>query len=321
MTRWDWKKINNISIKLGLAMISGCLSYKLVYFIGETYFFDKFFYQKSIKYGYGEKWKLENYGERSEDLLSLEYLASNKIEADYKSNKVLGVENDNVYKIAVIGDSIVWGEGLKNDDRFVEILEKKLNKIYPTKVFSFSECGDSILENYIKYKILENARSDIDLYIFGLVKNDLIFKNKERYDLLIFDKIVNDCADKPFYFSNTDSDDVLYKDTVKNSFDKNFGNFCVLEKIADLLPKEKTIYFDFSIVSKDEYLERYISVLREKNLFIKKYIDYTCKACEKCDCYFVSEKERHPSVFANKKYAETLYNEIITNSEYQFPKK
>jgi len=318
------KNIKKFLINFGLLLFSSFLSYKLSYFIGENYFFDKFFYKKSIKYGYGEinkNFNLKNYGKRSKDLLILENLAKNNIFEQDEIDKVLGIKNDNIYRIAVIGDSVVWGVGLKNKERFVEILEKKLNKIYPTKVFSFSYSGDSIVDNYIKYILLKNFNYKIDLYIFGLVSNDLKFSNKARYDLSIFNKVTNDCSNKDFYYWNLDDDENLsYLLTTKKSFSDDFGNFCVLEKIADLLPKKRAIYFDFSIDYGDKYLDIYRNILKGKGLFIKKYIDESCD-CERCNCYYVSEKERHPSAFANKKYAEFLYNEITTNSEYGFIEK
>jgi len=315
------KKIRNILIKLGLVLFSSFLTYKLVYFIGERYFFDKFFYNKNIKYGYwvkGEKLSWYSFGKRGEDLVKLNNDNIN-VQKDNESKKVLGRKDDGVYMIAVIGDSMVWGTGIRDKYRLVNILEKRLNKIYPTKILSLGNFGDSIVDNYIKYKMLKKAGYEVDLYIFGLIDNDLIFESKERYDFLMFNNITSSCGDKSLYFDSFE--EISYNEKIKKTFSDDFGNFCVLEKIADLLPKKKAIYFDFSISGKSEYLEIYRDVLRKKDLLIKEYVDSSCEVCEKCDCYFVSEKERHPSALANKKYAEVLYNEITTNSEHGFIEK
>ena len=222
--------------KLILSLISITLTVKFSLWISETFFFDKFYYYKSVAHGYwvpGKNLSWKDFGKRGQDLIALVPPVKNK-----KSNtgNVLGTSADKAFTIAVIGDSFVWGQGLEENDRFVDILESKLNKILPTKVISLGNSGDGIVENYIKYKMLIAINPDIDLYMFGVVFNDLCLSSHSTYDKSLYDEILSKCP-KPFisepeFKSELENWDNLYGQAVNKSFDNKYGNLCIRRYIT-----------------------------------------------------------------------------------------
>jgi hypothetical protein len=155
----------NYAIKIGIAILALIIGIFASQWISEKFFFDKFFYQKSIKYGYilsKRDAKLEDFGKRAADVLTLL-----KHPEELRSSQGL-------FTVAIIGDSFVWGQGIRNQDRFAEVLEKKIKKIRPARVLSLALCGDSLYDNYIKYQILIRNGIHVDFFVFGLVDNDLV---------------------------------------------------------------------------------------------------------------------------------------------------
>src|SRR4030066_1649285 len=127
------KKTLFIILALGISLYS---SYYLAYWSAEKFFYDKFFYKKSEVYVYtknnsnrlgslGLLAKNDPIKRRIGDLISL---VDTNDQKDV-NRQVLGAKADNVFKIAVIGDSFVYGLGVKTSERFTDLLEKKLNKI------------------------------------------------------------------------------------------------------------------------------------------------------------------------------------------------
>lgn len=81
------KKLHVIVFVL-LIVLTTFFSYKLVYAIGERYFYDKLFYRKSITYGYTEQNKdLTVFGKRAKDIILLRNIAD-------KGAHVLGIQDD-----------------------------------------------------------------------------------------------------------------------------------------------------------------------------------------------------------------------------------
>ena len=85
-----------------------------------------------------------------------------------------------IYTIALIGDSFAYGLGVRENESFGRILEAKLNKIKPTKIYVLALPGDSIVENYAKFLLMDSSVR-VDLYIFSMVKNDLVYDHNHKY--------------------------------------------------------------------------------------------------------------------------------------------
>jgi len=134
-------------VKIALAILSTILSILLTFWISEEWFFDKVYYQKSVLHGYwppGKELLYIDFGRRGQDISKLLDFIHNP--ASYPNKiKTTG------FTIVIIGDSFVWGQGLRESQRFTTILNKRLNSIRPTSIIQLGSNGDSLLDNYIKY--------------------------------------------------------------------------------------------------------------------------------------------------------------------------
>jgi len=239
-------------VNLYFLVVSTVASLLLLSWVTETFFFDKFYYHKSRAHGYYEPessltWS--DFGLRGRDLIQL----SQHVRAyQNPSGSAQGsLEDDDVFTIALIGDSFIWGMGLRNRDRLAATLERKLNRISPTRIISLGNSGDNLIENYQKYYWVKKLNPSMDLVIFGMVNNDLLFNDNQMYDPELFHLIADSCGDKPFYFDpvyqeNLDPN-IPYRDHVAYSYDnENYGNYCVVEKLlSEYLPRERALYFFF----------------------------------------------------------------------------
>jgi len=325
-------------ILLVATVLSGFLSYKLVYFLGEKYFFDKLFYRKSVKHGYENTWKLENDNDRAKDLIALKSFIKNNTQENNQIKKVLGVKDNNIYTIAIIGDSYVWGTGIKEHERFSRLLEKKLNKIKNSYILSLGLPGDNLYEHYVKYQILEEAKADIDLYIFTITQSD-IFLNKDgkkknlSYENKTLNDIFNNCNNEnglyiyDYNILKESMSGITYLDMQKKAWNTT-ANFCFAEKVFNLLPKDNSIYFLATNYSENCGYNEFIDIFNKNNVrFLspyqknvpKKYRKYYKKSWMGLAKYFtVSPHEKHPSALANKMYADFLFEEITNNPKYKF---
>ena len=316
------KKYLYISSLIIFIALSTLITYKLSFSLAEKYFFDKIFYKKTAIHGYKLKQKRNNYfiKKRLRDIRMLTQAGNDQ------NHKILGMKTDkNLYTVAIIGDSYPYGLGVKNEERFPEVLEKKLNRIRPTKVYNFGLSGDDIVDNYAKFLLAEN-NLDIDLYIFGLIENDLIFnKDSDRYFNYqsIFQQLKKECLQEEFVYDWSNykqvSPNYVQKNIFHPSFSDQYSNLCILEQIADKLSKQKNIlYFAFHWVDFKNFRDyandsrrKYLSAFKERGGRIitpdKKF------RFEK-----ISEKENHPSKNTHKTYADILYREITANPKWKF---
>lgn len=77
-----------------------------------------------------------------------------------------------IYRIAVIGDSFIWGDGLPYPKVWSHKLETKLLTAYDSiEVISWGKCGWSTLDEFNFFK-QHGKDFDIDLLIIGWVDND-----------------------------------------------------------------------------------------------------------------------------------------------------
>jgi hypothetical protein len=302
------------------------LSLLVVRWLQEPFFFDTFFYRKSLAHGYFEPLsgnktpRLEAFGERARDLIQF-HSRVNAWRANPASFTATRAEADGNYTIALIGDSVVWGVGVRNQNRLARLLENALDEVAPTRVLSLGFPGDGIVENYGKYVWLEKTGPPVDLAIFVLVHNDLMIQRERagQYDAELFQRIVGACDDKPMY-SDTDPA-VPFIEHLRRSFDAStYGNRCVLEVVAALLPRERSIFLTLGIGHVPDVTLPYPEALRRHGL---RVLDPTRFEIEKgwidTDLYYVSEQEKHPSRFAYHVYAQVLFAEISGSSRYGFP--
>lgn len=191
--------MRNRYLSILIFLVSTGVSLCIAGLISEKFFFDKLYNYKSINHGYrarGKNLSLEDFGKRGEDLYKLRAFSE---DSSIINDAVLGTRDNGVFTVAVIGDSYVWGKGLREGKRFVRILERKLNTFYPTEIISLGGDGDNIVENYVKYKLISQQNPNVDLYIFGMVDNDLMMNKKNTYSQSTQEEFIDKC-NKPIFF-------------------------------------------------------------------------------------------------------------------------
>ncbi|MBU1130022.1 hypothetical protein KKE45_01730 [Patescibacteria group bacterium] len=317
-------------------VVSLVLSVGLMYWVAEKFFFDKFFYQKSVEHGYwiqGKSLNERDFGKRSEDLIALDERFGL-----LKEGRVLGdtSEDNDVFTVAVIGDSYVWGPGVRFEDTVTQVLEKKLNKIGSVEVLSFARSGNSILDYLFMYDRVSQIY-DVDLYVFVLVNNDVILNRDNRLNGNDYGFVVENCS------RSISEEEVVYdlnwsELSERNELSKlrkmyltelelawqNPVNLCVMKESMKQLPRDRAVY----LITNDcqnmtDNRIRQFGVYKEllKN-YDKDIIDTDLyeilEGSEKWGCLTVSEKESHPPKLVHGIYADILYKKIVENNEYGF---
>lgn len=321
-------KLTKVFSLFTLTFLFCFLSYKLCYFIAEKYFFDKFFYKKSITHGYGLYSKnipLSRFGDRAKDLVMLN---------DSPDHSILGTaSNNHQFNITIIGDSFVWGEGIRNDQRFAHLLEQQLSQIAPTEVISIAKPGWNILDYLNAYqKILQSISPN--LIIFSLVNNDININHSDEDS-----KLVQQCHRLfPYITATYDSDkDIAIKDNpytnlmiiigqADNIAWSNPVNQCVLDNSLKILPTDNAIYF----VTEDYDNNQNLTQKYKHHLMMSKKLILSSSAGKNTPRYSkywrdnlwknftISSVEGHPNVLANQMYADILFDEITTNPKWNF---
>ncbi len=276
---------------------------------------------------------LKSFGQRGHDL-------DNLISA--KSN-VLGVTKDPMYTIGIVGDSYSWGMGVKYSKTVSQLLEKKLNQQRPTKVYNFSEPGDSILEYYAHAKKAQE-KYPIDLFIVMMVSNDLALNKDYRLPLNDYQQIVANCQTKhpesPIYYwldwaqfirNNPKYTPSKIVETTESNVINSWtsaSNLCVLDDIITKFPKN-TIFLitdDYTKSANGPFYSTYRSAIEKQGLTVissskqkynSKYSIYW-ESGNPWRYFRVSQNEYHPSHLAHQMYSDTLFEEIVSNHNFRF---
>lgn len=329
-------RLGKLSVILILTLSSSVLTYFVISFVSETFFFDKLIYEKNIDYGYSppnKNTEWADFGKRSQYLSSLENYSNSLTE-----NRVLGASKDpNFFTIAVIGDSFVWGTGVKFDNTVSQLLERKLNRLRKVKIIHLAQPGNSILDYLLLY---EKARElySVDLFIFVLVDNDILPNPRKANENLKQNvwkwcqqsvpntSAVFDFTDEEFQsIENTEEGSRYYSEKKHDEAWISPFNLCLLDKSLDALPSQKAIYLvsQFNYIYSSEW-ETYISQLINHHKFVI-YVDES-RRMKQFESYWkepeknfvVSLSELHPSKIMHEIYSELLFQEIVNNPAWRF---
>lgn len=318
--------------KLFLLSISAIISSLVVFVLIETFFFDRLLYKKSPIHGYdkdaSEALKQKNnffIENRIRDLRAV-------INPEEKSGKVLGTQTG-VYTIALIGDSLAYGTGVKGGEVFGRVLETKLNKIRPTKVYILALPGDSIVENYAKF-LLAREVIGTNLFVFSMVDNDLIYDHLNKYpnEEAVYDFLKESCPREEFIYHWKDEDlESQLKNGLAPSHSNQFANRCWVETVVKkIMSFQNTRFFFFSNFSLTDLnlqstnslnfsgkLRReleidYVRLIEDNGGTVVHRLDVPVKK------WGASKLEGHASRELHSLFAETLYQEIAANPRWGF---
>ena len=313
-----------VLVSLATTLTSVYVSFLVV----EKFFFDKLFYKKSAIYGYSKimPTKTKNNWWIDKRMRDYQLVYAKSI----KNPLVLGAKTDDDYSIALIGDSVSYGLGVKENEVFGRVLEQELNKIRPTKVYILASPGDSIVENYAKF-LAASSFAEFDLYIVALLHNDLIYDHFDKYtnEAETYDFLSSSCPGEEFIpISNWWSalGDKATSEAIVPSFSPMFANRCYLQTAVKAMTGTGSRVLFFPL---DKIREGKLGFFDEMNNWvIASYKNIVTSAggividgIEELPSFEyrdVSKKEGHPSPNTHRQYAEALYQEITTNPRWGF---
>lgn len=310
-----------------LVTVWGCLM------LTEQYFFDTLYYEKSVEFGYTPYEQNPLAASELHPVVEKRLTDLRTVFSNSTDDRVLGQQTDQEkYQVLVIGDSYVYGNGVRNGQRFTDYLEERLNQVRPTEVVVLAQPGDSLMDNYYKY-LRALPTFDPDVIIFGMVENDLLLGNERKYpgEETLFSDLHRLCQ-QPVYQDRPRSTpyetyqqilDVMFVPT----FDPQTANYCYLRQIASWLAKDDRVFFySFQPLTAEyepahgtaehtawEIMHTYaneveaqgIPVLSSGNL-----ADFTFRV--------VSSREVHPSAETHQLYAASIEKELTTNPQWNF---
>ncbi len=248
------KKLLKITVLFGLVVSFLLLTIEFAWQMTERYFFDRVFYQKSALYGYIQDetktsnliatplhhWAIE---QRLADLRTLWRHDAENTDYPEKFDK-------SVFKVAIIGDSYIYGTGVLEPERLSSVLERKLNTIRPTKVYAFAQMADDVLDYYANFLVAER-RLKPDLYIVSIVWNDFeVWGDKHALQDTLRQRLQTICMNPEFkeHFSpDTDSWLEIIRDHSIHAISPASNNYCYMnEFIKDIQTERKVMFFNFN---------------------------------------------------------------------------
>jgi hypothetical protein len=313
---------------IGIAVVS-CWAVSIIFF------FDKFYYQKSPLYGYvvPNSYPLSNKkNPRSIEkrIADLRQLFPQTVVTQKSHSQKTNQEFPKPFTIAVIGDSMVYGSGVRTQQRFSEVLEKRLNEIRPTRVITLAQVGDSVVDNYYKLQKLEEQEK-LDLIIFGIVENDLLIDSPDKYpgERQLYDQLQVLCPGPEISYLETGSFSTFEESLDKlyvPSFADGTANQCFLKEILQRVQNKPLFFFAFMSLT-DTYKPPVGSTLDKSWQVIQKYVRLIEEAgipvvSPENLLYFeyktASKQEKHPSASTHSQFAESLVKEITSNPQWKF---
>jgi hypothetical protein len=298
---------------LFIALLSAGISVFGLYRLSEVYFFDRFFYQKSSTHGYYIEGK---------DNAAL--LIHRNADINQLYNVARGIPlkefSEETYEVAVIGDSMAYGMGVREEERFTALLEQELNKIKPSKVRNFSLPGDSMLDNLAKYEIMKSL--PFDVIIIGLTANDHVFDYTERYPTskALYADLRSKCPfpEFPKNVGGLDSWEDQLAQLYVPALAAEFSNACMFDIGVERIHSPRSIFLFFTSNRGSQSLTTQNGINEREQFILKKYLgileqhqaSYVIIPPDQ-EFLPVSKREGHPSVTMHKLYAELLLHRLI----------
>jgi hypothetical protein len=221
--------------------------------------------------------------------------------------KEFSEKENNTIRIIGVGDSVMFGWGVEEYERYMDILEKKLNKEYPEKkweTYVFAVPGYQLfmeLEIIKKYGI----NYDPDLIIYGYVSNDVCLPNFIRQQRSFFSKELFTIS----YLKNSlDNSTDLYRsidglcspEKVPSEYKNYVGEEAFLKQLKELEKIDITsivlFHHNFPDNLKPEGLYYFDAELNYHNLSL-----------------VLRKEDPHPSVKGHEVIANELFDQMVEN--------
>jgi hypothetical protein len=310
----------------------------VAFWLAEFIFYDRIFFQKSALHGY-HYWfthqdELEGHNYLERLLLNHRLMDINNLLVEVE-NPVLNnscrsltpiqgrtYTHQKPLTIAIIGDSVAYGSGIRQSQRFGQILEQKINKIVPTKVYNLAEVGNGIADYYALYRLARDYLHP-DLVVVTIIENDLeVLPSRYPNSAATFQQLTAGCIGDPqaVVLSPTTG----WAETLSQHaklFTSTQSNYCLLKQSADFFSNDPQLFFyslyDFEMKNTcevDEYseacLHRFIMSTYKKTL--QQYGNTVeGHVIEQNKIVTVSKLEGHPGAVTHMQYADELSSIIL----------
>lgn len=321
-------KLKIILSTAALVLGSTVVSLWLILMIGETFFFDRLFYQKSAFHGY-----------LSSNAYSLASLASNHVtkkriaDIEYlfanNDQRILGSHIDeDIFVVAVIGDSMTYGQGVRENEVATKVLEQKLNRVRPTKVYNLGISGDDFIDNFTKYQVARQVINP-DLVIFTIVDNDLTFNeisrypNRDHYKAQLLEGCIQ--PELKFIWGDMPWTEQIVRHYIP-SISSEYANQCIFINGIKQIDKTKTLFVSFDSTEvapetitpeTDVYQQLAYLMNYFRSTIIKEGGEFVNNLKYKFVVRPISAKEGHPSKYSHRKFAEMLFSETTKHETWQ----
>jgi len=246
----------------------------------------------------------------------------------------------NLYRIAILGDSFIWGDGVEDSVIWSRKLEKKLQVFTNQKfeVFHWGYRGMSTLQQY-NFFLTEGYKYDIDLLILGFVVNDPDMGERDLTTFIHYNSKASYLLRKTlFYFFPNSLDFLTY-------YINNFANQYLGYGYVNWL--ENYVYSDESIAKYSKTIRNFDKLLKKNNIpyiivmtpeshnpMLEKYFNKITPIFEKYKIRYLnlfptikshfrafsflelatSPANAHPGPLVTTVYAEEVYKYLLTNN-------
>lgn len=317
-----WPRLFLVSWSLTVTalVLFGC------WWVSERYFFDRLYYAKDPRFGYVKP--LPNPLANPANPPSIERRLTD-LRLVFGPTTPTPTVDAGDFRVLVIGDSVVYGNGVKVGERLSARLERGLNQQRPTRVYTLAQSGDSIVDNYYKYQQAVRIFQP-HLTIFGMVNNDLILDESAKYpgQQAFYDQLRQLCPQPERQVQWTSPQMTAEEGMALNlypSFDPQYANLCYYRQIAQWLAGQPVLFYSFTPLYPEppafesDYLRQgwqvmrwYADVATASGLVVASPLNL-----ENFTFTPVSAQESHPSAATHQQYARSLQQVITAHPAWQ----
>jgi len=243
----------------------------------------------------------------------------------WRDKEFLKEKPQNTVRIIGLGDSVMFGWAISENERYMDILETKLNENFPeinweTFVFAFPTYNLKMEVEVLKQYALDYSP---DIIIYGYVGNDdclpKFLLDKKKFfskELFILDYLFEHVEYARFFNRNLQGEKnskICHQKDAPDQYKDLVGGDSYYESLKELAKIGKTngipIIF-LSHVEPDVY-----RMVPYENVYyfdpVKEQQEYLQENTR--ESLFISSTDKHPSVAAHGLLGQAIYNQLINN--------